>query len=899
MAAPTVTSVTPPTGIVGGGTICILIGTNFTGATAVTFGGTAAASFEVVSATRLYAVAPAHATGLVDVAVTNPSGTGTGTSLFTFEAENTDYNLYLFGDSCHVWISTNSGGTFVEGCTPGNSSTPAPNDPGLDPHGFGTISDTWSDAQMAINDADYATILQVDETYNEFYGIVATSSTGLNQSWTLIDPEPHDPAFVSGPDYSQDYLRAAISANAETILLPVFTDFSSPAEDYYPRISYDSGATWANVTGVEPNVAWVAACFGSTTSQIMYLQPYSGFGTGSISPAYIRKSTDWGVTWSALTNGPDAEIYGQPSTLRLRCSADGQTIIRVDRGGHFWISQDGGANWTDTNLLSTYSISSGTHADCAIAPDGQTIIVCYEQTITSPQFPFVIISTDGGSSFTDITANLQYPATAGPPTGGQPATVSTGATQCAVSPDGLGMVVLFDYKDTGKVEPDGLTGFVMYANVSTDGGATFKLVSFDADPYEFDSITGLMIGAYITPATPTPPPEPPPMPPTPPSGDTTTRKYFIERMDNRIWATIEDAWCLDSALTYPQPEPAATVTASSGSGSQNIVLYTVANGGAGYTSPIGQVIDIEGGGTGATVTLSVSSGIITNATAVTIGSGYLHPTLSILDTTGVGAVVQPIVTNYVTMSATASVFTSASVGDIIRMGGGKLEVVWTGLTSGSTSSAIANVISPITAVTPDDPNETVLSASAGNWTMATPTTSVSGLWHLEGMTVYALADGGVVRDLTVEDGAVTLPYSASQILVGLPFTAQAQTMYLDAGGGQTIQTRRKSGVQAVLRVENSRAPEIGMNQPDAAAQPNFAEIPWYSGPPNGMTDIKYRTPTMPAGQAAPMFSGDLDISNLFGTFDQRGQVAIQQKDPLPLSISAVVLWVSVADTPGQ
>ena len=73
-SAPTVTAVNPNTGSPGGGTSVTITGTNFTGATAVSFGGNAAGSFSVVSATQITATAPAG-TGTVDVRVTTPGGT--------------------------------------------------------------------------------------------------------------------------------------------------------------------------------------------------------------------------------------------------------------------------------------------------------------------------------------------------------------------------------------------------------------------------------------------------------------------------------------------------------------------------------------------------------------------------------------------------------------------------------------------------------------------------------------------------------------------------------------------------------------------------------------------------------------------------------------------------------
>ena len=61
-----------------------IAGTNLTGATAVTIGGTAATGMTVVNATTITATSPAHAAGAADVVVTTPGGTGTGTGLFTY-----------------------------------------------------------------------------------------------------------------------------------------------------------------------------------------------------------------------------------------------------------------------------------------------------------------------------------------------------------------------------------------------------------------------------------------------------------------------------------------------------------------------------------------------------------------------------------------------------------------------------------------------------------------------------------------------------------------------------------------------------------------------------------------------------------------------------------------------
>jgi hypothetical protein len=74
-SAPTVTSVTPPSGPNTGGTQVNIGGTALTGTTGVQFGSTAATSFTVNSATSITATAPAGQAGAVDVTVTTPGGT--------------------------------------------------------------------------------------------------------------------------------------------------------------------------------------------------------------------------------------------------------------------------------------------------------------------------------------------------------------------------------------------------------------------------------------------------------------------------------------------------------------------------------------------------------------------------------------------------------------------------------------------------------------------------------------------------------------------------------------------------------------------------------------------------------------------------------------------------------
>ncbi|WP_208408027.1 IPT/TIG domain-containing protein, partial [Variibacter gotjawalensis] len=84
-AAPTLTSVSPTSGPVTGGTGVTLTGTNLFGA-AVTFDGIPALSVSILSSTSVLAVAPPHAAGAVTVAATTLAGTASLTNVFTYVA---------------------------------------------------------------------------------------------------------------------------------------------------------------------------------------------------------------------------------------------------------------------------------------------------------------------------------------------------------------------------------------------------------------------------------------------------------------------------------------------------------------------------------------------------------------------------------------------------------------------------------------------------------------------------------------------------------------------------------------------------------------------------------------------------------------------------------------------
>lgn len=381
--------------------------------------------------------------------------------------------------------------------------------------------------------------------------------------------------------------------------------------------------------------------------------------------------------------------------------------------------------------------------------------------------------------------------------------------------------------------------------------------------------------------------------------------YYSERMDNRNWDTPENCFCVDSGLSYPLTFPNATLTPVAANGTGNITSVVIATGGTGYTAPVIVAVDPTGAGSGATFSATVVAGVITAITPTAGGQNYVQgSTLSITDATGTGAIAYPTVTNLVTFNASSGVFSSGSVGSVIRVGNNNFNGVNQGvIVSGggqavvtsyvSPTQIVANITQPITAVVPNDPNNTPIPLIPNMWSITAPVSTVSGLNHLEGLTVSVLGDGSVVPNQVVTNGSITLPRAYSSIIIGLPFTAQLQTLYMEPEGSSTIQGKRKNISSVVVRVDNSRGFSVGTNQPDQSTQPNDALVPW-----TNMKEVKERNALVNAGSAIPLFTGDAYV-NVESTWDVRGQVAIQQTYPLPLNVLAAIVQYVVGDTPSN
>lgn len=151
--------------------------------------------------------------------------------------------------------------------------------------------------------------------------------------------------------------------------------------------------------------------------------------------------------------------------------------------------------------------------------------------------------------------------------------------------------------------------------------------------------------------------------------------------------------------------------------------------------------------------------------------------------------------------------------------------------------------------------------------------SISGLTWLEGKTVNILADGAVHPQRVVTSGTITLDQACTKVQVGLPITADLQTLpwaaQIDAAFGQG---RVKNVNKIWLRVFKSSGIFAGPNA-------------------ESLTEAKQRT-TEPYGSPPELKSQEIEIV-IDPSWNDSGQVFIRQSDPLPLTAVSITMEVLI------
>lgn len=377
--------------------------------------------------------------------------------------------------------------------------------------------------------------------------------------------------------------------------------------------------------------------------------------------------------------------------------------------------------------------------------------------------------------------------------------------------------------------------------------------------------------------------------------------YVVERMDNRDWKNVENAWCVDCGFQLGQPTPDADLDCSSPFGLGAVTGFSDLIGGNGYSSTqtTGTIVDDngQGPGTGGLVSINVTDGHIDSIIINNPGSEYTYPALVIEDKSGggTGASARLILNNLTTFTSSSPIFSPSNIGDVIRMGGGLANIT----AFVDNRNVIAQIVDPITAIQPNSKNSSnpqglVQTQASGSWTLTMPITQITNLQPLSGMMVTGLADGQVIPlSLVNADGTFTLSNPATSVIIGLPFQVQMQSPYIDMGE-PTAQGQRKKISAITARIELSLDIKAGCNQVDGStlSPPQIAPV-W-----NEMHDIANKGRAPYNSPRIPLYTGDERIYPT-GGYAIPGQIAIQQDNPLPCQILALIPEIWTGDTPQQ
>lgn len=156
------------------------------------------------------------------------------------------------------------------------------------------------------------------------------------------------------------------------------------------------------------------------------------------------------------------------------------------------------------------------------------------------------------------------------------------------------------------------------------------------------------------------------------------------------------------------------------------------------------------------------------------------------------------------------------------------------------------------------------------------TSSVTGLWHLEGETVTVYADGAVHPAVTVTNGKVTLGYNASVITLGYAYNSDAVTMPPEGGAQEgTAQGKTKRIIRLGLWLLDTLGIKYGRDM-------------------DHLNEIVFRQWGDLFGQPPALFTGVLK-RRFEGDYDRLAQTYVRCDGPFPANLLALMPQLETMD----
>ncbi|MFZ0251530.1 MAG: IPT/TIG domain-containing protein [Acidimicrobiales bacterium] len=330
---PTVSSVSPANGAAIGGSSVIITGTGFTGATAVKFGGTNAASYAVNSSTQITAVSPTGTSGAtVDITVTGPGGTSTTSNADHFTYGPTVSHISPPSGSTVGGTSVTITGTGFTGATGVSfGSTPA--------------------ASFTVNSATSITAVTPASSSNGIVNITVTTPGGTTpitsaDQFTYVYPTPSITAVspnAGGPGGGTSVTITGTGFTGATLV----SFGSTPAASYtvnsnnsITAVSPAGTATSAvniTVTGPGGTSAVTTADTFTYGPVVQSVSPTSGTHLGgttvTIKGAGFTGTTQVSFGTTVVTSGITVNAAGTQITVTAPAHAAGAVDVTVTAGG--------------------------------------------------------------------------------------------------------------------------------------------------------------------------------------------------------------------------------------------------------------------------------------------------------------------------------------------------------------------------------------------------------------------------------------------------------------------------------------------------------------------------------------------------------------------------------------
>jgi hypothetical protein len=169
---------------------------------------------------------------------------------------------------------------------------------------------------------------------------------------------------------------------------------------------------------------------------------------------------------------------------------------------------------------------------------------------------------------------------------------------------------------------------------------------------------------------------------------------------------------------------------------------------------------------------------------------------------------------------------------------------------------------------PFDPINTAVFLDSSLQYSGAPTTTISGLAHLEGQTVSILADGATHPDRVVASGSITLQVPASVVQAGINYRSIMTTMKIEAGATQgTSQGQKKKFGKVRFRFLGTVGAKYGIDGVQ-------------------LDEIPFRDSSMPMDQAVVPFTGDKECQWPIG-WEEAGRLTVIQEQPLPMTLIGI------------